>query len=83
MMRPELIETLDETVRTVATAKIRAMTASDIMKPNPITVRSEEPLTKAARLMIEHGISGIPVVDSKKVLRGIVTKTDIIRAAAR
>jgi CBS domain-containing protein len=83
MMRPELIETLDETVRTVATAKIRAMTASDIMKPNPVTVGSEEPLTKAARLMIEHGISGIPVVDSKKVLRGIVTKTDIIRAAAR
>ncbi|HKM75969.1 MAG TPA: CBS domain-containing protein [Candidatus Bathyarchaeia archaeon] len=80
VMRPELLEGSDELCRTVSTAKLRAMTASDIMKPNPITVRTEEPLTKAAKLMIEHRISGIPAVDSKKILHGIVTKTDIVRA---
>ncbi|HKM75665.1 MAG TPA: CBS domain-containing protein [Candidatus Bathyarchaeia archaeon] len=80
VMRPELLEDSDELRRTVSTAKLRAMTASDIMKPNPITVRTEEPLTKAAKLMIEHRISGIPAVDSKNILHGIVTQTDIVRA---
>ncbi len=36
VMRPELLEGSDELCRTVSTAKLRAMTASDIMKPNPI-----------------------------------------------
>ena len=66
VMRPELLEGSDELCRTVSTAKLRAMTASDIMKPNPITVLTEDPLTKASKLMIEHRISGIPAVDSKK-----------------
>ena len=83
VMRPELLEGSDELCRTVSTAKLRAMTASDIMKPNPITIRTEEPLTKAAKLMIEHRISGIPAVDSKKILHGIVTKTDIVRAISQ
>lgn len=83
VMRPELLEGSDEMCRTVSTAKLRAMTASDIMKPNPITVLTGEPLTKASKLMIEHRISGIPVVDSKRILHGIVTKTDIVRAVTQ
>jgi len=86
VMRPELLEGSggsDELCRTVSTAKLRAMTASDIMKPNPITVLTEDPLTKASKLMIEHRISGIPVVDSKRILHGIVTKTDIVRAVTQ
>jgi CBS domain-containing protein len=63
-------------------AKVTAMTASELMTPNPLTVGSEEPLSSAAELMIEHAISGLPVVDSKDRLRGIVTKTDIVRAIA-
>ncbi len=61
-------------------AKLTAMTAADLMTPNPITISSEEPLSRAAELMIEHGISGLPVVDAKGRLHGMVTKTDIIRA---
>jgi CBS domain-containing protein len=84
-MRPEIYESPDtkEAYRTIPTAKIRAMTASDIMSPKPLTIRPEQPLTNAARLMIEHGISGIPVTDTKGKIRGIVTKTDIVSAAAK
>ncbi|HDI75072.1 MAG: hypothetical protein DRJ52_02910 [Thermoprotei archaeon] len=54
--------------------------AEDLMTPDPITVRDNEDLVSAARLMIHHGISGLPVVNEKEDLVGIVTKTDIVRA---
>jgi CBS domain-containing protein len=52
------------------------------MTQHPLTVMPETALSAAAELMIEHGISGLPVVDSKNRLRGIITKTDIVRAIA-
>jgi CBS domain-containing protein len=58
------------------------MTALNIMTPNPITVSLDKPLSHAAKLMTDHGISGLPVVNSEGRIRGIVTKTDIIRAMA-
>jgi CBS domain-containing protein len=64
------------------TAKLTAMTAMDIMTPHPHTVRPEEALSHAAELMIEHGISGLPVLDKKNRVLGIITKTDIVRAVA-
>jgi CBS domain-containing protein len=77
VMRPEKRKTL-----LPAPAKLTAMTASDVMTPNPLTVALDDALSRAAELMIEHGISGLPVVDSKNRVRGIVTKTDIVRAIA-
>lgn len=64
------------------TMKLTAITASDLMTPNPTTVVPDDLLSHAAELMIEHGISGLPVTDGKGKVRGIVTKTDIIRAIA-
>jgi CBS domain-containing protein len=52
------------------------------MTAKPLTVTSEEPLSRAAKLMIEHGISGLPVIDKKGNLSSIITTTDIIRAMA-
>ena len=63
-------------------AKLTAITASDLMTPNPITVRPDDLLSRAAEIMIQHGISGLPVTDDKGRVRGIVTKTDIVRAVA-
>ncbi len=85
VMRPEVLQSPDkkETYRTIPTAKIRAMTASDVMTSNPVTISPNQLLTRAAQLMIEHGISGIPVTDTKGRVRGIVTKTDIVRAVAK
>jgi CBS domain-containing protein len=56
--------------------------ASDVMTQNPITIREESDLADAGYIMMRNRISGLPVVDSSKNLKGIVTKTDIIKALA-
>jgi CBS domain-containing protein len=64
------------------TAKLTALTASDLMTPNPTSISPDDLLSRAAEIMIERGISGLPVTAGKGKLRGIVTKTDIVRAIA-
>ena len=56
--------------------------AADVMTHNPITIREESDLAHAAYIMMRNRISGLPVVDSSKILKGIITKTDVIKALA-
>lgn len=44
---------------------------------DPITLRPESTLTEAHDLMREHHIGGIPVVDEKNLLVGIITNRDL------
>ena len=60
-------------------ALIGVLLAKDIMH-KPITVMINDDLAKAALIMIEKRISGLPVVNADNDLRGVITKTDIIRA---
>lgn len=54
-------------------------TAADIMTPSPLVViEPEAPLGEAARLMHEHQVSALPVVEDGQVW-GIVTTADILR----
>ena len=55
----------------------------DIMRSSLITILSTEDLAVAAKIMIRNRISGLPVVDKNDKLKGIVTKTDIIRAFSK
>jgi CBS domain-containing protein len=56
------------------------MIASDIMK-KPITVEAADDLAKAAQIMTDKRISGLPVTDTNgNNLEGVVTKTDIVNA---
>src|ERR1700744_6312764 len=51
------------------------------MVVNPVTIHPDETLADALRLMAEHRISGIPVVErSSKKLVGIVTNRDVLFA---
>jgi CBS domain-containing protein len=59
-----------------------AFVASDVMTPNPIVTEADSDLADAAYVMIRNRISGLPVVDKKGTLVGIITKTDIVRALA-
>jgi len=43
-------------------------------------VNEEEELAQAAKLMLVHKVSALPVVNRELV--GIVTKTDIVRASS-
>ncbi len=47
------------------------------MVVNPITIRPESTLAEVVRLKERHRISGIPVVDSRGVLVGIITNRDV------
>lgn len=55
----------------------------DIMRSSLITILSTEDLAVAGKIMIRNRISGLPVVDKNDKLKGIVTKTDIIRAFSK
>lgn len=54
------------------------LTAKDIMTKDVIAVTSDTTIEKLARLLIEHKISGTPVLDEDGKLIGIVTENDLI-----
>jgi CBS domain-containing protein len=55
------------------------MQVKDIMTPNVIAIGPDEPVVKAARLMLQNRISGLPVVDKEGELVGMVTEGDFLR----
>jgi CBS domain-containing protein len=55
------------------------MKAHDVMTWGVISVEPEASVTRAVRLMLQHKISGLPVVDAKGSLVGMVTEGDFLR----
>jgi CBS domain-containing protein len=55
------------------------MRVKDVMTPKVISVGVDETVVNAARLMLQHQISGLPVVDKKGELVGIVSEGDFLR----
>ena len=55
------------------------MRVKDVMTPNVICIGTDEPVVKAARLMLQNRISGLPVVDKDGELVGMVTEGDFLR----
>lgn len=47
----------------------------------PLTIRADAPVTDAMRMMLEHKVSGLPVVSPDGGLVGIVTEGDLLRRA--
>ncbi len=58
------------------------MNATDIMKQDVISVSANTPLKEVAKLMVDHKISGIPVVEGDRLL-GIVTENDLLVRAKK
>ena len=57
--------------------------ARDMMKYDPITIAKDADLIEAAQIMVNHRISGLPVVEpNSESLAGIITKTDIVKGIA-
>ncbi len=52
----------------------------DIMTRDPVTVTPEDTVERAAQLMLENTISGLPVVDDQGKVVGILTQSDVFRA---
>jgi len=52
--------------------------ARDIMTKNVVTVTPETEITKAAKILLENHFNGLPVVDDKGRLVGIICQDDLI-----
>jgi CBS domain-containing protein len=55
------------------------MNASEIMTRNVVTLTRGTPIREAIRLMLDHRISGLPVVDAAGKVEGILTEGDLLR----
>jgi CBS domain-containing protein len=62
----------DPTIRTVG----------ELMHVEPIVISATARLADAARLLDEHRIHGLPVVDEAGSLVGVLSQTDLVRARA-
>jgi CBS domain-containing protein len=58
------------------------MLAREIMSREVITVSPEEKVDKAALILLENKISGLPVVDANNHVVGIITEKDLIVRAS-
>ena len=54
------------------------MNAKDIMTPNVITVKKTDSVEHAIKLLLENNVTGLPVVDEKNHVLGIITEGDLI-----
>jgi len=55
------------------------MKVKDVMTPSPLTLHGEDSLEKAAMVMLNSKISGMPVVDESGYLIGLLSETDVLR----
>ena len=50
-----------------------------VMTRNPITVSPEHTVEETAEIMLVHKISGLPVVDGRDEVIGVITRSDILQ----
>jgi len=59
--------------------EISMTTIREIMQSEPITVYPESPVQLALELLIDHGISGLPVVDADDKIVGVLSEKDLLK----
>lgn len=69
----------DRDLRLAVTGRPNETTVSDVLSSNPMTVPSAAPVEDAARLLVEHDVGCVPVVDDGELV-GIVTASDLLRS---
>jgi hypothetical protein len=62
--------------------KALARTAGEAMSSPPLTTSPWRTVSEAARLMLEHGVNRLPVLDGTRLV-GIVSRADLVRAFKR
>jgi CBS domain-containing protein len=63
--------------------KAAGVTAAELMTSPPVTVSPDTPLAEAARLMRDHQVKRLPVINATGRLIGIVTRGDVLSVFAR
>jgi len=59
------------------------MMVGDLMTHRVVTVTPDSPIVEAAKLMVLHNISGLPVIDAAGRVVGIVSEHDLLRRRDR
>jgi CBS domain-containing protein len=54
------------------------LTVEDVMTTSVISVREDTPLKDVAGLLVEQGISGVPVIDAAGSVVGVVSEADFV-----
>jgi len=57
------------------------LTVGGVMSASVIIVNPDRPIAEAARIMVDHKIGALPVVDEGRLV-GIITESDFVRAMA-
>lgn len=70
-------------LRLAVTAKAGARTAGELMSAPPVTVRPGATIAQAARTMALHQVKSLPVVDQGGVLKGVVSRSDLLKVFLR
>ncbi|MFK0156107.1 CBS domain-containing protein [Streptomyces sp. NPDC090493] len=63
--------------------KADAVSAAELMTEPPVTVTPDAPLAHAARLMARHRVKRLPVVGRDGTLKGIVSRSDLLKVFLR
>lgn len=58
-------------------------TVGAYMTPDPVTVTDETTIAQAVKVMVEHDIKRLPVVDAQGKLVGMVSRIDVLRALSQ
>ena len=59
---------------------LRTLTAEQVMKPKPVTVRDSVLVAEVADIMEQHRITSVLVVNEQAALCGVVNSNDLMRA---
>jgi CBS domain-containing protein len=62
------------------TTKLADLCVADLMSIEPVTISESASLADAEQLMQRRGVTGLPVVDARGRLVGVVSQTDLLRA---
>jgi len=52
----------------------------EVMHRDVVTATRDMPVAEAAALMLNHRIGGLPVVDARQNVVGVITESDVLRA---
>ena len=58
---------------------MKPLTAADVMQKGVLTVDDDAGIVEAAMIMLRNNISGLPVIDRRHTLVGIITEGDLLR----
>lgn len=60
-----------------------SLVVGDVMTADPLTVSPDDTVGQAAEIMLQHRIGGLPALDSRGALVGLITESDIFKLVVR